>query len=162
MIGNSGISGTFRGLPNLDWQITKHASDAFTGASGQHGNITDANTYTLFTVTGDVIIQSFWGIVNTTVTGGTVKVGVPGTLVGLLPDRTTGTLTDGSVYINSGSTFGIGDTSGNHLKAINDGADIVETTLTGNMISGQIDYYCIWAPAEAGASIVSAGTLAQV
>jgi hypothetical protein len=161
------IFGTGTGLPFLQWQIAKHVSSAFTGATDDsHGDTDSASptpTYRLFTVTGDVIIRAVWGIVNTTVTGATatLEVGVAGNTAELLAQVTATDLADGDVWTSVGAD-GVGAESvkgaaGDVIMSfINDGVDIIETSGTANVTAGQIDYYCIWAAAEAGASVVSA------
>lgn len=151
---------TVYGENNLDWRIAKHTSAVFDGGAGDaHGNDGGAlDPYTLFTVTGDVVIQAFWGVCNTSLTGtsATVSVGVLGNLGAMINPKTATDVDDGSIISTSTNTFGAGAVSSSNLIAVNDGADIIETTGIANITAGQIDYYCIWAPAESGASLVSA------
>jgi len=145
----------------LNWQVTKHASSAFTGGSvNQHGN--DGGTgdpYTVFTVTGDVLISAFWGVINTDLTGATatVEVGTVGGTATILAQELGTDMDDGALYVDATVADGVGvlANAGAHF-VINDGADIIETIGTADVTAGQIDYYCIWAPAEDGASITSA------
>lgn len=146
------------------WQVTKHTSSAFTGgtanAHGDHDGTGDP--YTIFSVTGDVIIKAVWGICNTSLVGaGTLEVGVTGNtakLIAQIADTTT--LDDGDVWTDAGTEAGVDVQGAGVLAFINDGADIIETAGTANITAGQIDYYCMWAPAEPGASVVSAAAVA--
>ena len=160
----------------LAWQTGKHESVAFTGDTDDSHGDTDSGTptptYTLWTVTGDIIIRNFWGVVNTTLTdaadGAVLEVGVVGNTALLMAQIAAATagatlLEDGDIWHDAVSEPAAGSllSSAAVLETfyINDGANIIETTTGANIQTGQIDYYCIWAPAEPGASIVSAGTL---
>ncbi len=165
---SGGINGKFADLPFLTWRTIKHASSAFDGATGSaHGDKDAANTYRIFEVTGDVIVLACWGVVNTDLTeaGATavIQVGVTGNTAQFMDQKNAVDLDDGKVWVSSSIVIG-GETilAGYRYTAINDGADIVETVGTQDVTGGQIDYYCIWAPVEPGASVVSSGTLSQV
>jgi len=144
----------------LNWQVTAHRSSVFDGGTtNSHGDLAGTNDpYTIFTVTGDVIIKGLWGVVNTTLTGATatISVGVVGNTAGIIALETGTALLDGGIYTSATDALGVGAIANTGFFAINDGADIVEEPLTANVTGGQIDYYCIWAPAEDGASIISA------
>jgi len=144
----------------LNWQLTAHRSSVFDGGTtNSHGDLGGTNDpYTIFTVTGDVIIKGLWGIVNTTLTGATatISVGVVGNTAGIIALETGTELLDGNVYTSATDAVGVAAIANTGLFAINDGLDIIETPLTANVTGGQLDYYCIWAPAEDGASITSA------
>lgn len=144
----------------LVWQIAIKRSSAFTGSvSNAHGN--DGGTldpYPLFTVTGDVAIKAVVGIVNVDLVGAaTLEVGVAGNTAKLLAQVSNATtLDDGDVWTDAGTEAGIDIIAGTPLFFINDGADIIETVGTTNITAGQIDYYCIYALLEPGASVVPA------
>jgi hypothetical protein len=145
----------------LVWRIAKKVSSAFTGATtNAHGDITGTgNPYTLFTVTGDVVIAAIWGIVNVNLAGasGTVEVGVTGNTAALLAQETATELDAGGVFVSATQAVGAAAVAGSGaLIAIHDGLDIIETVATTDISAGQIDYYVIWAPAEPGASVVAA------
>jgi len=145
----------------LVWRIAVKRSSAFTGATtNAHGDITGTgNPYTLFTVTGDVVIQGIWGICNTSLTGasGTVEVGVTGNTAALIAQETATEIDAGGVYVSATQAVGVAPVAGSGaLIAIHDGLDIIETVATTDIAAGQIDYYCVWAPAEPGASLVAA------
>lgn len=158
----------------MRWQVAKHVSTDFTGASPANGHGDEdgtGNPYTVFTVTGDVIIKQCWGIVNTSLTDtgtASLELGVTSNTGGVLAQiADVTTMDDGETWTDlagiSTGTLGVVDetTGSNELMFINDGGDIIETTdlATGdNIETGQIDYYCIWAPAEPGASVASDGS----
>lgn len=158
------------------WRITVLRSSVFDGATtNAHGSLGEKPTYTVFTVTGDIIIIAFWGVVNTTLTdvgdAGRVEVGVVGNTAILIPQIAGATagatlLADGDIWLYSQAAAsqpaGAVRTSAAADSLdwyINDGANIVETTSGADITGGQIDYYIIWVPVESGASVVEAGTL---
>lgn len=145
----------------LVWRIAKKVSSAFDGGTANaHGNVAGTgNPYTLFSVTGDVLIHSIWGVVNTTLAGatGTVSVGVTGNTAALIALETATELAANGVYTSATQAVGAAATgfSGAGVAVAN-GLDIIETAATANITAGQIDYYVIWAPVEPGASVVAA------
>lgn len=173
MIGLSGITGDFKGLPFLTWRVTKHASSAFTGATASaHGEISAANTYRVFTVTGVVAIKALIGVVNVSLTNATsnISLGITGSIA-LWANADDAPSWVGGDIIGGGGAAGATQHANTALISVNfangeisiiDGADIVETVDTADVNAGQIDYYTIWAPMEAGASVVGTGTLSQV
>lgn len=146
-------------------RVAKHAATAFAGgttnAHGDHDGTGDP--YTIFKVDGDVAIFDFFGIVNVAVVSasdtGTLEVGTVGNTAKLLAQTTagSGTIVAGDVLTDAGSEAGVDVNAFSGAKHyIANGADIIETLATNNMNSGQIDWYCIWAPLEAGASVTPA------
>jgi len=140
------------------WRVVKHVSTAFDGATGDaHGNDGGAlDPYSVFTVTGDVEAKVV-GIVNTTLVGAaTLEVGVAGNTAQFIAQIADATgLVDGDVWTDGGAEAGA-DVWPEEAQIVNDGANIIETVGTANVTAGQIDYYCLWRPLEAGALIVSA------
>ncbi|KKL17220.1 hypothetical protein LCGC14_2487720, partial [marine sediment metagenome] len=145
---------------NLNWQITTHRSSVFDGGTtNSHGDLAGTNDpYTIFTVNGDIIIKAIWGICNTTLVSATgqIEVGVVGNLAALIALEEVDEILDGNVYVSATQAVGVASITNSGLFAINDGLDIIETPLTANVTGGQLDYYCIWAPVEDGASLTSA------
>jgi hypothetical protein len=144
----------------LVWRVTKKVSTAFTGGSSNaHGN--DGGTldpYPLFSVEGDVVIKFLVGICNVDLVGAaTLEVGVAGNTAKLLQQIANVTTLDANdVWTDAGTEASIDIVPAAPLYFIANGADIIETVGTTNITAGQIDYYVIWAPLEAGASIVAA------
>lgn len=146
-------------------RVAKKVASAYTGASanthGDHDGTLDP--YTLFKVDGAVAIYDFFGVVKTAVVSasdtGTLEIGVTGNTAKLIAQTTagSGTLAAGDVIVDAGSEAGIDVNAHSGAKHyIGAGADIIETLATNNFNSGQIDWYCIWAPLEAGASVMPA------
>ena len=140
------------------WRVVKKASSAFDGGTlNAHGDFDGTSMpYTLFTATGDVEAKVV-GIVNTTLVGAaTLEVGVAGNTAQFIAQVANATtLADGDVWTDAGTEPGA-DVWPEQAQIINDGADIIETAGTANITAGQIDYYCLWRPLEAGAFIVAA------
>jgi hypothetical protein len=145
----------------LVWRIAKKVSSAFAGgttnAHGDDGGTSDP--YTLFTVTGDVVIKAIWGICNVSLTGATatIEVGVTGNTAGLIAQETATEIDAGGVYVSATQAVGLAAAAGSGaLIPLADGLDIIETVGTADVTAGQIDYYVVWAPCEPGASVVAA------
>jgi len=149
----------------LVWQTARHASSPFIGATtNKHGDITGTNNpYTIFTVTGDIVILGFWGVVNTSLTGasGTIEVGVTGNTASIIAQETATEVDAGGILVSATQAVGVAAAVGSGAPiAFNNGLDIIETVATTDIAAGQIDYYVIWAPVEPGASLVSAAAIA--
>ena len=144
----------------LAWRVAKKVGSAYTGGTanshGDHDGTGDP--YTLFSVDGDVAVLGVVGIVNVNIAGsGTLEVGVAGNTAKLIAQvADTTTLDDGDVLTDAGSEAGVDIMPAGGFFIINDGADIIETLGTANLTAGQIDWYCIWAPLEAGANVQAA------
>lgn len=119
---------------------------ATTGAVGAH---------TLFTVTGNCLVNVF-GICDTDLTGAaTIEVGVAGNTPGLIAqiaDATT--LDDGEIWVDATPAVGVEALPG--VKVLNDGADIILTVGSTAVTAGRVDFYCIWRPLSAGATVTVA------
>lgn len=142
------------------WNVARKVSSAFDGGTGNaHGDQSGSgNPYSLFTVSGDCMILAVVGVVNTALTGNaTLEVGTAGNTAKLIAqtDNTGGTLAAGDIWIDGGAESGVDIVSAAGPFFIT-GTDIVETVGSDDFTAGQIDYYCIWKPLEAGASIIAA------
>jgi hypothetical protein len=149
----------------LDWSVSKHASSAFTGGSANtHGDHDGtADPYTIFTVTGVVAFQAFFGICNTALVGAaTLEVGVTANTGLFCPQHA-----DVSATINANTIVGVVNAAkfGDQINAtfrdnviiVNGTAtNIIETIGAANITAGQIDYYCVWAPISTDGNVVSA------
>lgn len=109
---------------------------ATTGAVGAH---------TLFTVTGDVLVNVF-AVCTTDITGsGTGEVGTANNTAALIA-QTTGTAIDANeVWQNATPTAEVGAVVSTS-KPIANGADIVLTIATNTFTAGVVTFYCIFRP----------------
>jgi hypothetical protein len=156
------------GSGKLEWQVAKHVSSAFTGdTDGTHGDQesgTPTPTYTIWTVTGMIAIQRIWGVCNVSLTGaaGTVEVGTADSTALFCAQVTATDFDANEMYSTAGISAiakYLGENAANSVAVYIKSANIIETTGTANIDTGQIDYYMIWAPMEAGAIVVSSGAL---
>jgi len=122
---------------------------------------TSDSPVTLFTVTGDVMVQIMASIdvnVTSTCATGTLSVGVPGNSALLLVQDTV----DGSAFANGDSwSLSAAPTLNGALidtgwAFIGDGGDIQLIIATNDMTAGDIDFYCRFIPMSPGASVVAA------
>lgn len=145
----------------LAWRIAKKAASAYTGATANtHGDHDGtADPYTIFSVSGTVAIQDFFGVVKTAVVSasdtGTLEVGTAGNTAKLLAQTTagSGTMAAGDVLTDAGSEAGVDVNAFSGGKHYVYNLPIIETLATNNFNSGQIDWYCVWAPMEEGAEL---------
>lgn len=142
-------------------RVAKKVSSAFTGATGNsHGDSAGTgNPYTLFTVTGNVVIKAIWGVCNVTLTGAsaTLEVGVTGNTAAFIAQETGTDIDSGGVFVSATQAVGTAAAAGSGaLIPLTAGLDIIETVGTADVTAGQIDYYCVWAPVEPGATVVAA------
>lgn len=117
-----------------------------TGAVGAH---------TLFTVTGNVLVQVF-GICDTNLAGAaTIEVGTANNTAALIAQIADATsLDDGEIWVDA--------TPGTEVEAItgtfvlNDGADIVLTIGSTAVTGGSVDFYCLWRPLSSDGNVTVA------
>src|SRR3990167_7236030 len=139
------------------YQLERATPAAFDGAtSGARGDKDGAlAALKLYYVTGDVVLKIF-GVCSTLLasTTGTLEVGVSGNTAALIA-QTTATDIDANELWNDATPAVGTDTyaniTGPHIVV--NGTDIIETTATADISSGQIYYVCIWAPLTPGAKV---------
>jgi Fe-S cluster biogenesis protein NfuA len=101
--------------------------------------------FTIFDVTGDVMLYVF-GVCKTTLVGAaTIEVGVTGNTAVLIPQVADAT----SIAVNEGwhdatSILAEGFTPQIHI--VGGGLDVICTITTTNITAGVIDFYCQWRP----------------
>lgn len=118
---------------------------ATTGAVGAH---------TLFTVTGNCLVQVF-GICDTDLTGsGTVEVGVTGNTAALIAQTTGTAIDDGEIWVDATPAVGVEALPSTFI--LNDGNDIILTVATNTIDAGVIDFYCLWRPLSSDGNITVA------
>lgn len=117
--------------------------EATTGATGAH---------TLFTVTGNCLVQVF-GICDTNLAGaGTIEVGVASNTAGLIAQIADAeNLDDGDNWVDATPEVGVSALPATF--ALNDGTDILLTIGTTAITAGKVDFYCLWRPLSSDANI---------
>ena len=127
-----------------------------TDARGDDNGATSGVT-TLYTVTGDVLVRIF-GICTTDLAGGgTLEVGITGNTA-LLIAQTTGTdIITNELWVDvSPTTIGGTLASVTGPFIIPNGLDIIETTASAAITSGQIHYICLWKNLSPDGKVVAA------
>lgn len=114
-----------------------------TGATGAH---------TLFTVTGNCLVNVF-GICDTNLTGAaTIEVGTANNTAGLIAQVADATnLDDGEIWVDATPGTEVEALGG--VKVLNDGADIILTIGSTAVTAGVVDFYCLWRPLTATSQI---------
>lgn len=114
-----------------------------TGAVGAH---------TLFTVTGNCLVQVF-AICDVNLAGAaTIEVGVAGNIAGILAQIADATdLDDGEIWVDATPEVGVRALPDPLI--VNDGADIILTVGSTAVTAGAIDVYCLYRPLSADALI---------
>lgn len=149
-------------LSPLDgYKVEKAVPSAFTGGTGNTRGDKDGTqaSYTLFNVTGDVIVRLF-GVCTTTLVGaGTLEVGVTGNTALLLPqvaDATT--IAAGDVWVDNsvGEVGGVLLSTVPAATVITNGLDILEKSGTADITAGNIYYVCMWKPLSSDGKVTAA------
>jgi len=134
--------------------------DVFTGGiADTRGNDGGSNDpYTLYTVTGEVLVRIF-GVCTTSLEGGTatIEIGVSGNTAALISQTTATDIDANDLWNDATPTVGtdiLANLTGPHL--IINGLDIIETVATSDITAGNIRYVCLWRPISRDGNVVSA------
>ena len=117
--------------------------------------------YTVFTVTGEVLIHYFIGICEAALTSAgtpTIEVGVSGNTAALIAQVADGTgLIANELWHDATPTTTLEqiDPTGRAFAVAN-GQDIIFTIGGADLTAGKINFYCEWSPLSAGATVVAA------
>lgn len=138
------------------WRVAVHEGTAFTGSTNAHGDYDGTgNPVTLFTVTGVVEVRVFAVCgVNLAGANATIEIGVASNTACLIAQSTGTDVDAGEIWLDATPVSTAEALTANSVMI--NGADIIETLATANLTGGQIDYYCIWRPISAGATVVAA------
>jgi hypothetical protein len=132
------------------WRHHRHRYD-FDVSGGAQG------TFTLFTVTGDVMVQLF-GVCQTALTSGgaaTVEVGITGNTAALIAQTAFDdvdqyeTWQDAAPEANPGNV----DAAMADFFVIANGADVILTVATADLTAGVIDFDAFWCPLSTDGSV---------
>lgn len=122
-------------------------------AIGDHDGTSDP--FTIFEVTGDVMVSVF-AIVKTTLVGaGTIEVGVVGAtaeILGQLADATA--LSENDVWYVDGFPGLAKSKDQERRSVVAGGLDIIGTIGTANITAGVLDFYCFWRPLSDDGNVV--------
>jgi len=133
-------------------------------ALGNYNFTDDGGTqkaYTIFTVTGDVLIQTF-GICDIALTSGgaaTIELGVSGDTAAFIAQATATALIANEVWIDATPTLTkeILDPAGvPRTWIVANGQDVILTVGGADLTAGDIDFYAIWRPLSSDGLVVPA------
>lgn len=119
-----------------------------------------AMPFTLFTVTGDVLVR-LYGVCTTTLVsagGGTISVGVANNTAKLIASTTAANITTTANFWADATPYDSAEvfTKVTGPYIILNGANIIETIGTADITAGNIYYNCLWRPLSHDGKVVSA------
>lgn len=131
----------------------------FTGGTANSTGDYDGtgDPFTIFTVTGNVLVRVL-AVCTTNLAGAaTLEVGITGDTAEILAQVADAESIDaGDLWHDATVDSGCETSSVLTEKIIVNGADIIGSIGTANITSGVIDFYCYWQPLSEGASVVAA------
>jgi hypothetical protein len=116
--------------------------------------------YTIFTITGDVLMQTF-GICDVALTSGgaaTIELGVAGNTAILIAQTTATALIANEIWHDATPTTTVEqlDVMGSREFVIANGQDAILTIGGADLTAGDIDFYALWTPLSADGLVVAA------
>jgi hypothetical protein len=141
--GNRQIISGPSGLP---FKATKRITfiGGTANAIGDHDGTADPTT--LFTVTGDVVVEVL-GVVKTTLEGAaTIEVGVTGATAAILAQVSDATTLAVNEVWGADATVSLAEGFTPTIHGIGGGLDIIMTLASANITAGVIDFYCFYRP----------------
>jgi len=143
--------------PVSDWQLARgnYNFDDDAGAVG---------AFTIFTVTGDVLLKVVPAVCKDSVVGGvaptsTIELGVAGnTAVFIAQIADADDLLVNELWNDATPTTTVEqlDLEGANVFVVSNGQDVIFTVGDADLTAGDIDFYCLWRPLSAGATVVAA------
>lgn len=118
---------------------------------------TSTGTVNVFTVTGDVLIRII-AVVTTNVVPNTtanIRLGVIGNTDAMIVDTSSADLDAREIWNDSGVTNEIESADSVRSYIVTDGNDVV-LTLSAQVNSGVIRFYCFWTPLGNGGKVANA------
>ena len=126
----------------------------FTDDAGAQG------AFTIFTVTGDVMMRVF-GICQTLLNSGgaaTVELGIAGNTAALIVQTTATDVDAYETWQDVGPEANPGDVAAAMAKnfVIANGADVILTVATADLTAGEVDFHAFWMPLSTDGNVVAA------
>ena len=116
--------------------------------------------YTVFTVTGNVLIHSIFGVCEDAFTSGGVakiELGVSGNTAVLVAQPTATELIANEIWYDAAPTTTIEQIDLTALSfVVANGQDVDFLVSAADLTAGKVNLYCIWSPLSAGSGIVAA------
>ena len=155
-----GLNGGFMtGLDSFNVEMSE-PTPFVGGTTDARGDKDGTNAaFTLYTVTGDVLVRIF-GVCTTAITGAaTLEVGVAGNTASLIAQIAAATdLIASEIWLDATPTILGVDLLSNVLGPyiIVNGLNIIETVASADITAGQVHYICLWSPLSRDGNVVSA------
>lgn len=115
--------------------------------------------FTIFTITGDVLLQVF-GICDLTLVGvnATVELGITGDTAVVIAQTTGIAVQNNEVWTDASPTVGFQQIDVDGARTFIDagGQDIILTIATADLTAGDIDFYALWRPLSSDGQLVAA------
>jgi len=144
-------------LDSYNIAVSKPAAfdGATTNARGDDGGTNDP--FTLFTVTGDVLVRIIAVCTALLDADGaaTLEVGVANNTASLIAQTTATGIDANEIWNDTSPVLGVellSNITGPHI--IVNGLDIIEIVATANITEGQIYYICLWRPLTPGSTVI--------
>jgi len=144
-------------------KIERSAPGTPTYVARGNWNFTDdtgaAQAYTIFTVTGDVLLQVF-GICNIALTSGgaaTIELGVSGDTAAFVAQTTATALIANEVWLDATPTLTkeiLDPAAIPRTWIVAAGQDVIFTIGTTTLTAGDVDFYARWSPLSADGMVV--------
>jgi len=133
------------------WRHNIHRYD-FAVSGGAQG------AFTIFTVTGDVLIQVF-GLCQTLLNSGgaaTVELGIAGNTAALIAQTTATDVDQYETWQDAGPEANPGNvaTAMGAWFVVANGADIIMTVATADLTAGVVDFHAFWRPLSTDGAVV--------
>ena len=114
--------------------------------------------YTVFTVTGNVLIHALFGVCETSVTGaGTIELGIVGNTAAFIAQATAADLIATEIWIDATPTTTLEQIDLTTLSfVVTNGTDVSFLIAGADVTAGLINFYCVWSPLSADGNIVAA------
>ncbi len=138
-------------LPNMAVKSIVFDGGTVNGIGDESGT---SNPYTLFTVTGRVILDVI-GVCTVNLAsagGGTEEVGTALKIAGLIAQTTATDLAANEIWHDASPDSSIEAVSVITPKIVSQ--DVIITTGTTDVTAGAVTFYCFWAPLSADGSVV--------
>ena len=156
-------------VQTLNGKAKRNDADSYAANVGQwrtaigNYNFTDdtgvAAAYTIFTVTGDVIVRVF-GVCDVALTSGgvaTIELGVSGNTAVLLAQATATDLILNEIWHDASPTTTVEQVNLTGRDFIvTGGQDVILTIGTADLTAGDVDFYALWIPLSTDGNVVAA------
>ncbi len=138
----------------LPFHVTKNIvfAGGTVNAIGDHDGTSDP--FTIFTVTGDVLVHVLGVIKDTLVGAATLEVGATDATAAILAQVADATTLAVNEVWRADATASLAELFTPQISGIGGGLDIIGTVGTANITAGEIDFHCFFRPLSADGNVV--------